>query len=456
MSDGGRMNTGAGGGGELDFGFAQFSSKQELLDRAATSWNADKVRFWERLGVPIVIGERERYTLTDVDGRELLDVHLNGGTYNLGHRNPELVDITKDALDHFDLGNHHFASPARTALAERLVELTGPQMQRAIFGTSGSEAIDIAIKVARRTTGRRRIVSIVKAFHGHSGLSVATGDARYAEPFLADRPDEFTQVPFNDLAAMEQALAGDDVAAVLIETIPATYGFPLPDPGYLDAVARLADDAGALYIADEVQTGLGRTGALWGIQKTDVVPDLLVTAKGLGGGLFPIGAVVLSEPAARWLEADGFAHMSTGGGAELACIAALGVLDITTRPTVREQVHALAIQFDLGLSALRTRHDGWFTGVRQDGLVIGLELADAQGAMHLTRALYDEGIWAIFSSLDPSVLQFKPGLLLTADEADEILRRLDRALAASRAAARDTDSTIPAIHPHGEPTEVAA
>lgn len=441
----------------LDFGFASFADKQELLDRSKAAWNGDKVSFWERLGVPIVIGERAGYALSDVDGHLLIDVHLNGGTYNLGHRNPELVEVVKDALDHYDMGNHHFASPARTALAERLIELSGPQMRRVGFMTSGSEAIDFAIKVARRTTGRRRIVSIIKAYHGHSGLSVATGDARYSEPFLSDRPDEFTQVPFNDLPAMEAALAGDDVAAVLMETIPATYGFPLPDPGYLDAVAQLAHAAGALYIADEVQTGLGRTGMFWGIQKTDVVPDMIVTAKGLGGGLFPIGAVIMDEPTSRWLDEDGFSHMSTGGGAELACIAALGVLEITTRPQVREQVDALAIQFDLGLSALRVRHDGWFSGIRQDGLVIGLELADPQGAMHLTRALYDEGVWAIFSSLDPSVLQFKPGLLLTAEQAAAILRRLDRALQTSRDAARSGAAAIPPIHPHGQTaSEVAA
>ncbi len=440
----------------LDFGFASFASKQELLERSATAWNADKVHFWERLGVPIVIGERSGYELVDVDGHRLIDVHLNGGTYNLGHRNPELVDVVKDALDHFDMGNHHFASPARTALAERLVELSGPQMRRAAFGTSGSEAIDLAIKIARRTTGRRRIVSIVKAYHGHSGLAVATGDARYSVPFLSDRPDEFTQVPFNDLPAMQAALAGDDIAAVLMETIPATYGFPLPEPGYLDAVAELAHAHGALYIADEVQTGLGRTGALWGIQKTSVTPDLLVTAKGLGGGLFPISAVVMDEATSRWLDEDGFSHMSTAGGAELACIAALGVLEITTRPEVRAQVQALTAQFDVGLSALRTRHEGWFTGVRQDGLVIGLELSDPQGAMHLTRALYDEGVWAIFSSLDPSVLQFKPGVLLEPDQVDEILQRLDRALLAARAAARSGEQSIPSIHPHGAAEQVPA
>ncbi|MBJ7472784.1 MAG: aspartate aminotransferase family protein [Solirubrobacteraceae bacterium] len=440
----------------LDFGFASFADKRDLLDRSAAAWNADKTGFWERMGVPIVIGERSGYELVDVDGHRLIDVHLNGGTYNLGHRNPELVEVLKDALDHFDMGNHHFASPARTALAERLVELTGPQMRRVAFGTSGSEAIDLAIKVARRATGRRKIVSIVKAYHGHSGLAVATGDARYSVPFLSDRPDEFVQVPFNDLPAMEEALAGADVAGVLMETIPATYGFPLPAPGYLAAVAELAHESGALYIADEVQTGLGRTGVLWGISKTDVVPDVLVTAKGLGGGLYPISAVVMNEPTSRWLDEDGFSHMSTAGGAELGSIAALGVLEITTRPQVQEQVHALSIQFDVGLSQLRARHEGWFTGIRQDGLVIGLELADPQGAMHLTRALYAEGVWAIFSSLDPSVLQFKPGLLLEPEQVDEILHRLDRALAVAQAAAASGTATVPSIHPHGEPAEVAA
>lgn len=430
-------------------GAAAFASKDDLLARSAEAWNADKTSFWQRIGVPLVIGRREGYVLTDVDGHELIDLHLNGGTYNLGHRHPELVQVMKDALDHVDMGNHHFPSPARTALAERLVALSGPQMRRAIFGTSGSEAIDIAIKVARRTTGRRRIVSIVKAYHGHSGLSVCTGDARYSEPFLSDRPDEFTQVPFNDLEAMAQALAGGDVAAVLMETIPATYGFPLPAPGYLDAVFALCQEHGALYVADEVQTGLGRTGPLWGVEKTNVVPDLLVTAKGLGGGLFTIGAVVMSESCSAWLDEDGFAHMSTGGGAELGAIVALKALEITTRPGVRANVEAMAARFTDGLTDLMARHDGWFTGLRQDGLVMGLELGHPEGAMHLTRALYERGVWAIFSSLDPSVLQCKPGLLVDAALVDDVLARLDDALGAAREAAL-SGAGVPSIHPHAE------
>lgn len=430
-------------------GGTEFASKDDLLARSAEAWNADKTAFWQRIGAPLVIGHREGYRLTDVDGHELIDLHLNGGTYNLGHRHPELVQVMKDALDHVDMGNHHFPSPARTALAERLVALSGPQMRRAIFGTSGSEAIDIAIKVARRTTGRRRILSIVKAYHGHSGLSVCTGDARYSEPFLSDRPGEFTHVPFNDLAAMADALAGGDVAAVLMETIPATYGFPLPEPGYLDGVAALCREHGTLYVADEVQTGLGRTGPLWGIEATSVVPDLLVTAKGLGGGLFTIGAVVMSDACSRWLDEDGFAHMSTGGGAELGALVALAVLDITTRPEVRANVDAAAARFTDGLAELMVRHDGWFTGLRQAGLVMGLELSHPEGAMHLTRALYERGVWAIFSSLDPSVLQCKPGLLIDADTIDDVLDRLDDALGAAHDAAR-SGTGLPAIHPHAE------
>lgn len=434
----------------LDYGWAQFASKEELLARSATSWNGDKTRFWQQLGVPIVIGRRARYVLTDIDGRQLIDVHLNGGTYNLGHRHPELVSALQEALGTFDLGNHHFPSPARTALAEQLVRLSGQQMRRAIFATSGSEAIDVAIKVARRATARRRIVSIAKAYHGHSGLSVGTADARYSVPFLADRPDEFTQVPFNDLDAMAAALARGDVAAVIMETIPATYGFPLPEPGYLAAVAALCAEHGTLYVADEVQTGLMRMGELWGITASGVAPDLIVTAKGLGGGLYPVGAVVMTDAASDWLEHDGFSHMSTGGGAELGAIVALKVLEITTRPAVRANVLAMADRFAAGLEQLRLRHDGWLTGIRQAGLVIGLELAHPEGAMHLTRALYERGVWAIFSSLDPSVLQFKPGVLIDADTTDLVLERLDAALSHAREAARSGSWAPPQIHPHAE------
>ena len=181
----------------FDFGHFRFESKEEVIKKSIQFWNPDKTKFWQSAGIDLVIGKREGYFLYDLDGRRLIDLHLNGGTYNLGHRNPELVETLKGALDYFDIGNHWFPSVARTALAEALIKVS-PGMTYAVFAPGGAEAVDIAIKSARYATKRRKIVSIIKGYHGHSGLSVATGDDRFTKIFLSDRPDEFSSVPFND------------------------------------------------------------------------------------------------------------------------------------------------------------------------------------------------------------------------------------------------------------------
>ena len=333
-----------------------FASKQDMLAKSKQFWNPDKTQFWIDSGVPLVIDRREGYFIYDVEGKRLIDVHLNGGTYNLGHRNPEVVAAVTAAMQRFDIGNHHFPSLARTALAEALVRhgiRTGHALTKVMYGSGGGEAIDIALKSARHATKKRGIVSVAKAYHGHTGLAVATGDERFATLFLSDRPDEFAHVPFNDLGAMEAALRGRDVAAVIMETIPATYGFPLPAPGYLAEVKRLCERYGALYIADEVQTGLMRTGELWAISKHGVEPDILVSGKGISGGMYPVSVVLATETAAGWLTEDGFAHMSTFGGAELGCVAALKTLEITCRPEVRSMVHYIAGMFTDGLSQIQ-------------------------------------------------------------------------------------------------------
>ncbi len=415
-----------------DYGFVTYASKQDMLERSARVWNPDKTAFWQRLGVDLVIDRREGYILHDMDGRRLIDLHLNGGTYNLGHRNPELVETMKQALDHFDMGNHHFPSLARTALAETLAGTTPWTECFTLFASAGGEAVDLALKTARHATGRRKIVSIVKGYHGHTGLAVCTGDERFSRLFLSERPEEFVQVPFNDLDAMGRALAQGDVAAVIMETIPATYGFPMPHEGYLPGVKALCAAQGTLYIADEVQTGLMRCGTLWAIDGYGVEPDMIVSAKGLGGGLYPIAVVMVRGEAAGWLRQDGFAHMSTSGGAEIGCIVALKGLDITRRPEVVANARDAAADFTSGLAALMARHGDFFTGVRQRGLVMGLEFAHPEGAKFVSRALYETGIWAIFSTLDPRVLQFKPGLLIEPALRAEVLERVDKALPVAR------------------------
>ena len=412
-----------------DYELFAYDTKDEFLDKSRRFWNADKTQFWQDTGVDLVIDRREGYFLWDMEGRRLLDVHLNGGTYNLGHRNPEIVGAVRSAMDHFDMGNHHFPSLARTALAEKLVDTAPQGLTRVAYASGGGEAIDIAIKSARHATKRRKIVSLIKAYHGHTGLAVATGDDRFTKFFLSEQDEDFPHVPFNDLAAMEQALAGGDVAAVIMETIPATYGFPLPDPGYLEAVKELCVRHGSLYIADEVQTGLMRTGELWGITKHGIEPDILVTGKGISGGLYPIACVLLGPASGAWLDEDGFAHMSTFGGAELGCIAALKCLEITTREETRAGVHYIADTIGAGLAEIAAEHPGFFTGIRQNGVIFGLEFPGPDGAKHVMRELYELGVWAIFSTLDPKVLQYKPGILMTPDLSEELLDRTSMAIA---------------------------
>ncbi|TVX99343.1 aspartate aminotransferase family protein [Mycolicibacterium porcinum] len=419
-----------------DYGTFTFESKAEVLDKAKTFWNPDKTQFWTDTGVDLVIDRREGYFLWDMGGRRLIDLHLNGGTYNLGHRNPEVMQAITEGMEHFDVGNHHFPSVARTALAQRLVETAPASITKVAYGSGGGEAIDIALKSARHATKRRKIVSIVKAYHGHTGLAVATGDDRFAKFFLADQPDEFLQVPFNDIEAMERVLAPGDVAGVIMETIPATYGFPLPAPGYLEAVKAITEKHGTLYIADEVQTGLMRTGELWCITKHGIEPDILVTGKGLSGGMYPITAALLSDRAAKWLDEDGFGHISTFGGAELGCVAALKTLEISTRPEVRSMVHYIADIFDQGLQRIQADHPDWFVGIRQNGVVIGLEFDHPEGAKFVMRELYENGVWAIFSTLDPRVLQFKPGLLLSRELCEDVLDRLAVAVARAETVVR--------------------
>jgi acetylornithine/succinyldiaminopimelate/putrescine aminotransferase len=415
----------------FDYGHFKFESKEDLFEKSIRFWNPDKTKFWRTLGVDLVIDRREGYCLYDMSGRRLIDLHLNGGTYNFGHRHPEIVDTLRYALDYFDMGNHWFPSVARAALAEELVKVS-PGLSYAIFGAGGAEAVEIALKSARYATKRRKIVSIIKGYHGHSGLSVATGDERFSKIFLADRPDEFVQVPFNDVDAMERALRGGDVAALIIETIPATYGFPMPNPGYLQACRDLCTRYGTVYIADEVQTGLLRTGHLWGWQAYDVQPDIYVTAKGLGGGVYPISAAVVNERCGGWLKEDGAAHISTSGGAELGCVVAHKVLEILQRPAVAANVRSVADFFAEGMAEMMRRHGDVFVGVRQKGVILGLEFDHPEGAVFVSRALYEHGVWAIFSSLDKRVLQFKPGVLLSREMCEEILDRFDAAMPRAR------------------------
>ncbi|MEK3935421.1 aminotransferase class III-fold pyridoxal phosphate-dependent enzyme [Sporosarcina sp. FSL W7-1349] len=408
----------------------QTISKSSVLDKSIQYWNPGKTEQWQRDGVDLVIGKREGYYLYDMDGKQLMDLHLNGGTYNLGHRNQEIISTLKEAMDQFDIGNHHFPSMARAQLAEKFNQCTPDNLRYSIFSSGGGEAIDVAIKSARYATKRKKVVSVKYAYHGHTGIAVSLGNERYSKPFLSEgSPDEVVNVVFNDLDAMERALSREDVACVIIETIPATYGFPLPEPGYLEGTKRLCEKYGALYVADEVQTGLLRTGKLWGFEHHNIKPDIMVTAKGLSGGIYPIAATVVSEKVGQWMNDDGFAHISTFGGSELGCVVAMKVLEISQRPEVVENVDYVARYLHAGLERIKSRYPDHFTGIRQKGVILGLEFSKPDGAKDVMRALYDNGVWAIYSMLDTKVLQFKPGILLDQRYCDDLLNRVETSMA---------------------------
>ncbi|MDR2431711.1 MAG: aminotransferase class III-fold pyridoxal phosphate-dependent enzyme [Candidatus Margulisbacteria bacterium] len=408
------------------------AAKEWVFADSLRYWNTGKTQEWLDLGIDLVMGRREGYYFWDLDGRKLQDVHINGGTFSLGHRNPEIIEALVKGLECYDIGNHHFPSPQKAALAKELIKVS-PGMSRAVFGAAGAEAVDLALKTARCATGRKKIISVKNCYHGHTGLAVAAGAERYAKIFLADRgEDENIKVSFNNIEAMENALAKNDAACVIMETIPATYGFPLPAPGYLQAVKRLCEKYGALYIADEVQTGLMRSGKMWCISTYEVTPDIIVTSKGFGGGIYPISAVLMNDKAAKWLTIDGSAHMSTFGGTELGCIVALKVLEILQRKETVENIVFTAEYLRAGLERIKAENPATFLDIRQNGLIMGLVFAGTQGAIPVMQQLYRaHGVWAIYSMLDNSVLQFKPGALVTREYCDELLENLSAGIKAA-------------------------
>ncbi len=411
----------------LKFSDKMSPTKAEILEQVHSHLYPGRVERMLEGGIDFVPGRREGYRLWDVDGRELLDLHLNGGTFNLGHRNPELSELLINGLVDWDIGNHHFASAPKAVLAKALVDATPGRMQYAVLTSSGSEAIDVAIRAARWVTGRKVIVGLDNGFHGRTGLSGAAGNDDNARYFHSDQPSEFRKVPFNELAAMRQALESGDVAGVLLETIPATSGFPIPHDDYLSGVKSLCEEFGALYIADEVQTGLGRSGRLWAIEHWNVQPDILVTGKGLSGGLYPVSAVVLSERAGRWLIENGWGHVSTFGGSDLGCVVALRALQICADPQNLANANRQADYLLSGLQKLAERFP-FLEEVRHKGLIMGLKFVDNSTGLGMMRSFYENGIWAIVAGFDESVIQFKPGFLIDREYCDEVLHRVEESL----------------------------
>ncbi len=388
--------------------------RSSLFDSYARHVNAGKIAVFERYGFDAVMGRREGIRFWDAYDRDRswINCHCNGGVFNLGHRNPRIVAAVRDSLTTMDIGNHHLPAPGRAEFAERLVATTDNRLPGVVFGVGGGEAVDLAIKVARARTGRRNVVSVVGGYHGHTGLAVATGDPQYRDAFGADLPG-FTQVPFDDIDAMSQAV-DENTAAIIIEPIPATLGMPIPSDRYLEGIQEMCRDRGVVLIVDEVQTGLGRTGRLWAYEHWSLEPDMVVTGKGLSGGVFPITATLMTRDLHAVFDTHPFSHISTFGGAEPGCVAALEVLDIIEAPGFLEGVEVLGRRFEDGLTDMPF-------AVRRLGMMMSLAFPAPDAGMLASKLLYDAGVFAVYANNDTSVLQFLPPLTTTDQEADEII-----------------------------------
>jgi len=406
--------------------------KEEIFKLYSEHISQPKAEYFKQSGIEFIFGKRTGAYIDNVDeNKTLINCHCNGGVFNLGHRNPEIINSLIDGLKELDIGNHHFVSEQKALLANKIAELTPGELSHTIFGVSGGEAIDLAIKIARSYTKKSKVISAKGGYHGHTGFALATGDDKYKAPFGPMVP-QFVQIPFNDIEALKKEIT-EDTAAVIFETIPATLGMSIPNDYFYQRVRELCDQNNIVFIIDEVQTGLGRTGRLWGIEHFNVVPDIMVIGKGLSGGIYPMSATIFKEKYQSVFNKDPFIHISTFGGADIGCPVAMKVLEISSDKGFLQHVEELAEIFAKGFDRLKIKHPEILVGVRQKGLMMGIEMVNEQCGPVLTKTCYENGVLSIFAANDSRISQLLPPLNIDNDLAKEIIERLDSSLGQAKA-----------------------
>jgi acetylornithine/N-succinyldiaminopimelate aminotransferase len=357
------------------------------------------------------------------EGERYLDFAGGIAVTALGHVHPHLVAaLTEQAHKVWHLSNL-YQIPGQTRLAERLI--ASSFADSAFFGNSGTEAGELAVKMIRRyhdETGhpdRYRVITFEGAFHGRTlAMLAATGNAKYLKGY-DPVVDGFDQVAFGDLDAVRAAI-GPETAAILVEPVQGEGGIRPAPVEFLEALRALADEHGLLLAFDEVQCGVGRTGRLWAHQWSSVTPDLMMVAKGLGGG-FPIGAVLATERVATVMTAG--THGSTFGGNPLAMAVGNAVLDVILAPGFLENVQAQAEHLREGLEGLVRRHPTVLGGVRGKGLILGLEPRGSN--TDLVEALRRHRLLAITAG--DNVVRLVPPLIIGPSEIETALAAIDAA-----------------------------
>ncbi len=399
----------------------------ETIENYEEFINPAMAKLFRFMGLSTVEWEAEGSIIRDIDGKTYIDCLGGYGVFSLGHRHPTVVAAVKGQLDKMPLSSKVLFNKPLADLSALLASITPGDLKYSFIVNSGTEAVEGALKLARIHTGRTKIISTINSFHGKTlGALSATGRDLFRDPF---KPllSGFEHVPFNDSNAIKEMI-DEDTAAVIIEPIQGEGGIIVPVDEYLPKVRSLCDQYGALLICDEVQTGLGRTGAMFAADHYHVVPDIITTAKALGGGVMPIGAFTALPTIWEKYITSPFLHTSTFGGNPLACAAAIATIKVLQEEKLVEKSAETGAYFLMKLRALQQAFPDVIQEVRGKGLMIGIELTKEGIGGLLMSELINKGVLVAYTLNNPKVIRIEPPLIITQELVDIVLKALADAI----------------------------
>jgi putrescine aminotransferase len=366
--------------------------------------------------------------LYDHEDRRFLDCLGGYGTFSLGHRHPKVVEAVRRQLDSICLSGKAFFSQNGADLAEELASIAPQGLEYSFFCNSGTEAVEGALKFAKGATGRSGIVSTHNSFHGKTLGALSTmGREKYRQRYEPLIPG-VKFVAYGDAQAAREAI-DDQTACMIVEPIQGEGGIIIPPTGYLAELREACDRHGALLIADEVQTGLGRTGRMFGCDHDGVSPDMMTLAKALGGGVMPIGAIVGTSAVWESIYSENpLSHTSTFGGNPIACAAALAALKTIQEEGLVERSATQGAKMLQGLQEVAARHSDLLLEARGRGLMIGVEFRQDEVGELVVAQLLKRGVCVAYTLNNPRILRIEPPLIIDDEQIQFAVEAFDSAL----------------------------
>lgn len=366
-------------------------------------------------------------------GREYIDCLGGYGIYSAGIQHPKIVGAVRDQLGRMALSSQELLDPLRGALAKLLGELAPGDIHYAFFINNGADAVEGAMKLARLYTDKAGFIATIKGFHGKSyGALSIMGKAEYRQGFEPLLEDVYF-VPFGDAEAVEEELrrarmVGLDIAAVIAEPIQGEAGAIVPPDDYWPRLRTICDKYNVLLIADEVQTGMGRTGKMFAVDHWDVAPDIICLGKALGGGVMPLSAFMSTPKIWKVLEPNPFIHSSTFGGNPLACAAGIAAINVTLEEDLPGQAARMGDYLMGELEKRQKRYPELLLEVRGKGLLIGLEFESEEMGYHVAAGLFRRGVLVAGTLLNSKTIRIEPALNIPRGVVDQVLESLDDTL----------------------------